>query len=133
MKNVINTLQRHSSPALAPLGVIACATNPVAGRRELSLVSESQEITMGLQAADAVKTSMGVVEDAALQQYVTGLGMPMAKASERPTLPWTFTVVDGHHERTFAVVSRSRTIRALGPGRECRARSRLRARPPREG
>ena len=103
MKTPINALRRHAPPALVLLSMIACATNPVTGRRELSLVSESQEISMGLQAADAAKTSMGLVEDPALQQYVTGLGMPMAKASERPNLPWTFTVVDDPTVNAFAL------------------------------
>ncbi|MEZ4457610.1 MAG: hypothetical protein R2882_13845 [Gemmatimonadales bacterium] len=39
---------------------MACATNPVTGRRELSLISESQEIQMGQQAAAEVRQSMGL-------------------------------------------------------------------------
>ena len=31
-------------------GTLACATNPVTGKKELSLMSESQEIAMGRQA-----------------------------------------------------------------------------------
>ena len=38
------------------LGVllVGCATNPVTGRRELALISESQEISMGLEAAKQI-------------------------------------------------------------------------------
>jgi len=42
------------------LAVGACATNPVTGRRELSLISESQEIAMGLEAAKEAAGQMGV-------------------------------------------------------------------------
>lgn len=46
---------------------VGCAPNPATGRRELSLVSESQEIAMGQQAAAEVRQSMGLVPDSALQ------------------------------------------------------------------
>ncbi|NOT25460.1 MAG: M48 family metalloprotease [Acidobacteria bacterium] len=98
--------RRHRSlyflGALA-LVVGACATNPVTGRREISLVSESQEIAMGLEAAKEAANQMGVYPNPALQQYVSAVGMPMAKASERPSLPWSFTVIDDPVVNAFAL------------------------------
>ena len=84
------------------LGEGACATNPVTGRREIVLVSESQEIAMGLEAAKEAAGQMGVYPDKELQAYVSGVGMPMAKASERPALPWSFTVIDDPVVNAFA-------------------------------
>ncbi len=81
----------------------ACATNPVTGRRELSFVSESQEIAMGQQGAEEVRQSMGLVQDAALQEYVRGIGMRLARESERPNLPWSFEVVDDAAVNAFAL------------------------------
>src|SRR4030095_6642550 len=46
---------------------------------------------------------MGVYNDAALQEYVTGIGMKMAKISERPNLPWRFNVVDVPAVNAFAI------------------------------
>jgi predicted Zn-dependent protease len=83
--------------------VAACSTNPVTGRRELSLVSESQEIEMGKQAAEEAKAMFGVTPDTGLQAYVSGLGMQLARASERPNLPWTFTVVEDPAVNAFAL------------------------------
>ncbi|MFN0178640.1 MAG: M48 family metalloprotease [Gemmatimonadales bacterium] len=83
--------------------LVACATNPVTGRRELSLVSESQEVGMGQQAAAEVRQSMGLVPDSGLQAYVRSVAMPMAKASERPQLPWSFEVVDDPAVNAFAL------------------------------
>ena len=85
------------------LAVVACATNPVTGRRELSLVSESQEVAMGLQAAKDAADQMGVYPDSQLQAYVASLGQPMAKSSERPSLPWSFTVIDDPVINAFAL------------------------------
>jgi predicted Zn-dependent protease len=81
----------------------ACATNPVTGKRELALVSEAQEISMGQEAAKAAGEEMGVYPAPALQEYVSGIGMAMAKASERPSLPWSFTVLDDPVVNAFAL------------------------------
>ena len=87
---------------LLPL-VTGCAVNPVTGKTELSLVSESQEIAMGKEGAEDMKAMMGVYDDADLQAYVTDLGMRLAKNSERPGLPWSFTVVDDPIINAFAL------------------------------
>ncbi|MGE0443200.1 MAG: M48 family metalloprotease [Gemmatimonadales bacterium] len=96
-------LTRRTFTALLAAGLVACATNPVTGRRELSLISESQEIQMGQQAAAEVRQSMGLVPDSALQQYVRSIGLAMAKKSERPNLPWSFDVVDDAAVNAFAL------------------------------
>lgn len=82
--------------------VAGCATNPVSGRRELSLVSEAQEIEMGRQSVPASQAQTGFYENAALTQYVTSMGMAMARASERPQLPWEFHVLDDAAINAFA-------------------------------
>ncbi len=89
--------------AVAVTVLVGCATNPVTGRRELSLISESQEITMGQQAAQEVRQSMGLVPDSALQGYIRSIAQKMAKASERPQLPWSFDVVDDPAVNAFAL------------------------------
>lgn len=89
-------------PALL-LVLAACATNPVTGRRELSLIGEQQEIAMGLEAAKSASAEMGVYPDSQLQRYVSALGMPLARASERPNLPWSFTVIDDPVVNAFAL------------------------------
>ena len=81
----------------------ACATNPVTGKRELSLLSEAQEIQIG-QAQDAqVRKEMGVYGDRELQRYISDIGVRLAQVSERPSLPWHFTVVDVPAINAFAL------------------------------
>lgn len=81
----------------------ACAVNPVTGRTQLALISESQEIQMGQQAAAEVAQSMGLVQNDALQNYVHTIGTNLARDSERPNLPWTFRVVDDPTPNAFAL------------------------------
>ena len=93
-----------SMPLIAGLAFhSACAVNPVTGERQLSLVSEAQEIQMGQEAAQQVGQSIGLVNDQALQQYVHRLGTSMAAQSERPNLPWSFGVVDDPTPNAFAL------------------------------
>ena len=91
-----------STLAVAALSA-ACATNPVTGQRELTLMSEAQEIAMGRESDAQVKAEMGVYDDQALQQYVSRVGLQLAKLSERPNLPWQFTVVDQPAINAFAL------------------------------
>jgi predicted Zn-dependent protease len=81
----------------------ACATNPVTGEREFTLMSESQEIAMGRESDAQVRAEMGVYNDSALAKYVSDIGLRLAKLSERPNLPWQFTVVDQPAINAFAL------------------------------
>jgi len=87
--------------ALAALG--ACATNPVTGRREFSLVSANQEAQMGREGYAAVLAEYGSYEDSTLQRYVNGIGQRLAKVSHLPDLDWHFTVIDDPSVNAFAM------------------------------
>jgi predicted Zn-dependent protease len=99
-------IRRFIPRTLAPAAIAltaACATNPVTGERQLALISESQEIQMGAEAAQQVEQSIGLVPNDALQSYVHQIGLAMARDSERPSLPWTFRVVDDPTPNAFAL------------------------------
>lgn len=85
------------------LGLLSCARNPVTGKSELALISESQEIQMGQQAAQDVAQTIGLYNDSKIQAYVATLGKRMAAQSERPNLPWEFHVVDDAAVNAFAI------------------------------
>jgi len=81
----------------------ACATNPATGQRQISLMSEAQEISIGQEQDLLIKKEMGLYNDAELQKYVSDIGLRMAKLSERPALPWHFAVVDVPAVNAFAL------------------------------
>src|SRR5438034_10468257 len=81
----------------------SCATNTATGRRQFSLMSEDQEIQIGRQQDVEVRREMGVYGDRALQQYVSDIGLRLAQQSERPNLPWHFTIVDVPAINAFAL------------------------------
>src|ERR1041384_2154241 len=85
------------------LCLVACATNPATGKRQINLMSEAQEISAGQEADAQVKKEMGVYNDANLQAYINGIGQKLAAVSERPTLPWHYSVTDTPAVNAFAL------------------------------
>jgi predicted Zn-dependent protease len=101
---------RRIRAILRPLGAglliaaAACAVNPATGEREFSLVSESQEIQYGREADPAITAQMGgLYPDSALQRYVRDIGLRMAASSERPSLPWSYKLLDDELINAFAL------------------------------
>ena len=89
--------------ATLSLALAACATNPVTGKTELSLIPEPQEIEIGREEAKKVVESIGLYPKPEVQKYVSDLGMAIAKKSERPNLPWEFQVLDDPAVNAFAL------------------------------
>ena len=80
----------------------ACAVNPATGKKEISLMSEAQEIRRA--GADAqVKQEMGVYNDPELQRYVIERRHAAGAQFRAPNLPWHFTVVDEPAVNAFAL------------------------------
>lgn len=89
--------------ALMVTTVAACASNPVSGRREVTLMSEAEEIAIGQRGDAEIRREMGVYHDEEMQRYVSGVGERIAAVSHRPNLPWTFTVLDVPVVNAFAL------------------------------
>jgi len=93
----------HTLVLALAVSAAACATNPVTGKKQLSFMSEDQEIRLGQELDAEVRREMGVYEDSKLQAYVEDVGLRLAKQSQRPNLPWHFTVVDSPAINAFAL------------------------------
>ena len=89
--------------ALVAIVAYACATNPATGKRQFNLMSEAQEISAGQEADAQVKKEMGLYNDPNLQEYVSSIGLKLAQVSERPSLPWHYSVVDVPAINAFAL------------------------------
>lgn len=80
-----------------------CATNPVTGKKQISLVSEGKELQMGAEADPAVITEYGLYDDQEVQRYVDGVGQRLGKVSHLPSLAWHFRVLDSPVVNAFAI------------------------------
>jgi predicted Zn-dependent protease len=96
-------LVRAVTVALLAIHPAGCALNPATGERQLSLISEAQEVELGRQAAQQVAQTMGFIDDSALAAYVRRIGAGLAASSERPQLPWEFHIVDDPTPNAFAL------------------------------
>ncbi|MEO7801181.1 MAG: M48 family metalloprotease [Ginsengibacter sp.] len=83
--------------------VDSCARNPVTGKQQVVLISESQEIAMGLEADPQIVSQYGLYEDSALQKFINTKGKEMAAISHRPNLDYKFRIVDSDILNAFAV------------------------------
>ena len=68
--------------------LLACAVNPVTGKRELMLVSEQDEIALGKSSDPQIVQMYGVYDDPDIEKFVNEMGQKMAKISHRPNLQY---------------------------------------------
>ncbi len=87
-----------------PIFLSGCATNPVTGKRELSLVSESKEIAIGEQQYAPMRQSQGgdYVVDEELTEYIDEIGQKLAAVSDRK-LPYEFKVLNSSVPNAWAL------------------------------
>lgn len=83
--------------------LVACATNPATGRKQIILVSKADEVRMGLESVPGILQEFGAYEDAAVSSYVDTLGRELATKVERRDLPFRFTVLDSPVVNAFAL------------------------------
>jgi predicted Zn-dependent protease len=82
---------------------LSCAVNPVTGKREFILMSESQEIALGQQSDPQIVATYGLYGDPELAAYVDGIGQKLAAVSHRPQLKFTFRILDSPVINAFAL------------------------------
>ena len=83
--------------------LLSCAVNPVTGKSELMLLSESDEIQLGQQSDKEIVAQYGLYNDQQLQTYIEQLGQKMVPVSHRPNLAFSFRLLDSPVINAFAV------------------------------
>ncbi len=81
--------------ALAYLTVAAgCATAPYTGRKQVLMVSQEKELSLGYQAFKQIKNQSKPSKNQALQARVRRVGERIAQAADRPDYRWEFIVFE---------------------------------------
>ncbi len=83
--------------------VSTCSRNPVTGKKELSLMSEKQEVAIGVANDPSIVASFGLYESPKIQSFINNKGQQMAKISHRPHLKYEFKVLDSPVVNAFAL------------------------------
>ena len=94
---------KHLILITALILVTGCSVNPVTGKQDFVLISETQEIQMGREYNSQVLKQFPVYQDEELQNYVQEIGESLAEKSHRPNLIYRFTVLDSPDINAFAL------------------------------
>ena len=77
--------------------------NPATGKKEFMLMSEKQEIALGVESDPSIVASFGLYQDTVLQRFINNRGQKMASISHRPHLNYEFKILDSPVVNAFAV------------------------------
>ena len=88
---------------LVVVGVAACQTVPITGRSQLLLLSEADEVRMGIQSYQEVLRKAKLSTDPALNEKVRRVGTRIAEATGRRDLQWEFKVIESQQVNAFAL------------------------------
>jgi predicted Zn-dependent protease len=71
-----------------------CSTAPVTGRSQLILLSEQQEVSLGLKAYQEVLSQEKKSQDQKINATVNKVGSRIAAVADKPGYNWEFTVIE---------------------------------------
>ncbi|MGL6160963.1 M48 family metalloprotease [Microbulbifer sp.] len=94
-----------TATAVAVSLLAGCAVNPVTGKKELSLISQGQELALGEQQYPINQQQQGgqYILDKSLQDYVNRVGQKLARVSDQPHLPYEFVVLNNSVPNAWAL------------------------------
>ncbi|HOB83551.1 MAG TPA: M48 family metalloprotease [Bacteroidales bacterium] len=88
---------------LTTLIVFSCAVNPVTGKRQIMLMSEEQEVQMGLAYDPQVVATFGEYRSDNLLNFISAKTKEMGTISHRPNLQYHIKILDSPVVNAFAV------------------------------
>jgi len=99
---------RNLALVLTSLIVVSCSSNPVTDKKEIKLVSKTQEVEevqIGTSNYYSTLQSQGgtFIIDPELTKYVRTIGNKLASLSDRPKLPYEFVVLNNSTPNAWAL------------------------------
>ncbi|MCC6730943.1 MAG: M48 family metalloprotease [Chthonomonadales bacterium] len=95
--------KRARRAALPLLVALAAMAAEAVAQAQLGLVSQSQELKAGREADAQIRQTYRISHDPALNARVRTIGRKLARASDRPDIPWTFRVIESDDINAFSV------------------------------
>src|SRR4051812_18133020 len=95
----------YVAAALMPVLLLfaGCVTNPETGRKQLNLVSSSQEAQLGLQSFQELKQQTPISKDPAANALVQKVGKRIAAVANLPNAQWEFVLFDSKEANAFCL------------------------------
>ena len=106
-----NIIWRKLTPGslLAALALIllvqGCSTVPITGRRQMNLVSEGEEMQLGLSSFEQLKKETPVDRDPQLNAMLQRVGrqIALAASNDMPRAEWEFVLFDSKEANAFCL------------------------------
>jgi predicted Zn-dependent protease len=81
---------------------LGCAFNPVTGKKQLMLISESEEIDLDREnSPHQFSSDYGASQNQSLQSYIASVGKPIAAGTHRPNMPYRFVIVNAAYINAY--------------------------------
>ena len=81
----------------------SCATNPVTGKKELMLISEKEELSIGKKADKEIRKEYRIYKYDDLNSYINEVGKRLLKYVHRKNLKYSFTLLDSPVVNAFSI------------------------------
>ncbi len=85
------------------LEVAGCRTTPMTGRKQIMLIPEQHEITMGTQGYEEILASETLSKRQQYQDMVERVGKRIAAVAGRPDYQWEFKLIESDQMNAFAL------------------------------
>jgi predicted Zn-dependent protease len=76
--------------------------NAVAGKYKDLEITDQEEVQLGFNISERIRSKFGVVQDPEIHRYVTLAGMTLAQKSSRSRIPYQFIILDTDGVNAFA-------------------------------
>lgn len=81
-----------------------CGVNPVTGKTELQIISDSEEVILGEATKKEAEVQFGgTMANKEIEEYINYVGQKLARVSHRPKFQYTFKVVNSKILNAFAI------------------------------
>ena len=70
---------------------------------QINIISTEEEIRLGKSLADEIEKEQPILDNPALEQYVSEVGRRVAARSGRPNVPYSFKIIDDEAVNAFAL------------------------------
>lgn len=91
------------SGALGGAFLMGCATVGETGRRQFMLVSQEQEVQLGISSFDQMKAQVPINRDPAINAMVQRVGKRVASVVNMPNAQWEFVVFESREANAFCL------------------------------
>jgi predicted Zn-dependent protease len=100
VNRILNALV--ASLVLGPVA-LGCATTGPGGKKSVILIGETEERDIGAKMAAQIRAEKKVYSDRVVMDYVNRTGQNIARLSDRPGIPYHFTIIEDKTVNAFAL------------------------------